>query len=122
MGGGNLPEGADYDSRSALALANVVATDMEVRTRGYGRAGDGGAAVYRRVAHEPYHPGKVQSLDGAWWEMIPQTLTPQMFGASPVEAADVNTIGFKAMAAVIEFWGGGRIVIDGGEFTVFSET
>lgn len=122
VSGGNSPDRLDCDTHTALAQMNVAASYAEVRTRGYSSAGDDGGAIYKRVASEPSHPGKVRSLDGTWWEIVPQTLTPQMFGASPAASAAENTVGFQAMSAVVEAWGGGRIIIEGGEFTVFSET
>jgi hypothetical protein len=44
-------------------------------------AGDGGGGLYKRAASEPSHEGKIQSNDGAWWELSETRVTPQMFGA-----------------------------------------
>lgn len=71
IGGNYSPlERPDYDSRVALSLATVSILRQAVRTGGYLTAGDGGAGLYKRVASEPSHAGKVQSLDGAWWELV----------------------------------------------------
>jgi hypothetical protein len=43
--------------------------------------GDGGEALYVKVTEQPAHPGKVQSLDGAWWELKTDHVVPHMFGA-----------------------------------------
>src|SRR5690606_8585070 len=51
-----------------------------IRTAGYSTVGDGGAALYKRVAVEPSHIGKIQSADGAWWEITDRVLRPEMFG------------------------------------------
>jgi len=42
-----------------------------------------GQALYRRVEREPFHLGKVQSADGAWWEIVPGDIVSVLqFGAS----------------------------------------
>jgi len=71
-----------------LPLLDVPLTQISVgvqslRTSGYSAAGDGGGALYRRVAAEPTHPAKVQSADGGWWEIVPENdrLNVLQFGA-----------------------------------------
>ena len=64
--------GTHFDSRAEIAAASIPAPVSHVRTAGYGSAGDGGGALYRRVASEPTHNLKVQSADGAWWELVPE--------------------------------------------------
>jgi len=61
----------EFSSRAAVAAATVEAAVSHVRTAGYQSAGDGGGAVYKRAAPEPAHALKVQSADGAWWELVP---------------------------------------------------
>lgn len=70
-----------YDTQTAASLSSVKLTVQTVRTGGFSAAGDGGGAIYRRVASEPAHEGKFQSADGAWWELAEKVVTPQMFGA-----------------------------------------
>lgn len=70
-----------HDSQPALEAATVPAGIPLLFVRGYAVAGDGGAAHYKRVASEPSHFGKIQSSDGAWWELAETRPTPQMFGA-----------------------------------------
>lgn len=72
----------DYSSRNALAGARIPAPVQYVRTAGYAEVGDGGGALYRRVAFEPGHGGKVQSADGAWWEIAEAYPSVEMFGGS----------------------------------------
>ncbi|MEM6661488.1 MAG: hypothetical protein AAF666_04835 [Pseudomonadota bacterium] len=79
------------DTRAAVAaksLSDPVITHL--RTSGYAATGDGGAAAYRRVTAEPVHAGKVQSLDGSWWELDPDTpgATVQMFGGVSAGTGD----------------------------------
>lgn len=73
----------DYSSRDALASARVPPSVQYVRTAGYHEAGDGGGALYKRVAIEPGHGGKVQSADGAWWELAEIIPTVLQLGCRP---------------------------------------
>lgn len=60
------------DTRTT-AIAESFANNVQfVETAGYSSVGDGGGALYKRVATEPSHIGKFQSADGAWWEECPQ--------------------------------------------------
>ena len=61
-----------FEKRSDIGLTNITGAGTTVNylyTGGYTTAGDGGAAAYFYVASEPSHEGKVQSADGAWWEI-----------------------------------------------------
>ena len=70
-------------SRADVTTTNVPLVVEFIRIAGYTTAGDGGGALYKRVASEPAHAGKVQSADGAWWELVPENgvITPPMLGA-----------------------------------------
>lgn len=79
-------------STDALAFqtrAQVTATAitdpqaLHIKTAGYNDTGDGGGGLYKRVASEPAHEGKVQSADGTWWELVPQNggFLAEQFGA-----------------------------------------
>lgn len=48
---------------------------------GFYSAGDGGAALYRRVTVPPPHAGKVQTADGSWWEIAEVRIDIKQFGA-----------------------------------------
>jgi hypothetical protein len=52
-----------------------------VQTFGYDEKGDGGGALYERVAVEPNHAGKFQDLGGAWFGLADQDINVKMFGA-----------------------------------------
>ncbi|SDR64047.1 hypothetical protein SAMN05519103_09334 [Rhizobiales bacterium GAS113] len=52
-----------------------------LRTAGYYTVGDGGGALYRRVAEAPGHALWIQSLDGSYWAFADIILTPEMAGA-----------------------------------------
>jgi hypothetical protein len=60
-----------YDTAVEMAGVMVPAGVDAFRTNGYSVVGDGGAALYKRVISEPAHAGKVQTLEGAWWELVP---------------------------------------------------
>jgi hypothetical protein len=62
----------------------AVAPDF-IRTAGYAIAADGGGALYKKVAGEPPHPGKLPVTLGdgvtvAWYELIGD-VSPSVFGA-----------------------------------------
>lgn len=58
-----------YGSAAAVAFADVDPLVSWISTLGRFEAGDGGAATYVRVGAEPSHAGKLQSHDGAWFEL-----------------------------------------------------
>lgn len=64
-----------------ISTTSIDADVDLIRTIGYAAVGDGGAADYKRVGSEPSHPGKVQSADGAWWEVTGDHVHVRQFGA-----------------------------------------
>ncbi|RWM84306.1 phage tail fiber protein [Mesorhizobium sp.] len=93
---GNVPV---YSSRSAVASLSIPAGITALRTNGYSSAGDGGAALYKRVASQPSHAGRVQSADGAWWELVEgQNTGPDHLGAVGDAVANDNTPVSDAMS------------------------
>lgn len=70
--GGNVFDSANQIDFVAdgIPLKVIPAEVGAFRTSGYALAGDGGGALYKRVAVEPPHPGKLQSADSAWWEIV----------------------------------------------------
>ncbi|NNJ76658.1 MAG: hypothetical protein HKP56_16040, partial [Anderseniella sp.] len=95
----SVVEDIDYDTRADLQAANVAPGINLVRIAGYTAVGDGGGASYQRAGSEPSHAGKIQSGDGAWWELAETTPTPQMFGAVADGTADDTT----AIQAAIDY-------------------
>lgn len=75
-------------NRDELSRAKPDASVTGVILAGFYSPGDGGGAQYRRVTHEPPHPGKVRSADGAWWELAEDCPFPEMFGADGSYARD----------------------------------
>jgi hypothetical protein len=79
---------ADVDSYAIAQATSVQADVTVIRVLGYTSPGDGGGASYRRTSSEPTHPGKLQTEDGAWWEITEAVLCPLMFGAQFDEDVD----------------------------------
>ncbi len=92
-----------FDSRAAVSLASIDSAVTHLRTLGYAAAGDGGGALYKRIGSEPGHALKVQSADGAWWEIAePLFVTFQACGG--VEGDDAAD-GAGNVAAFEDFIG-----------------
>ena len=80
----------DFSSFSDIRAATVGSAVSHLRTASHTSRGDGGGGLYRRVEAEPGHAGKVQSADGAWWELVPQggRIYAEQFGADGTGADD----------------------------------
>ncbi len=72
---------SNFSSRSEVEVTIIPTLVSFLRTAGYYAAGDGGGALYKHSASEPIHAGKVQSSDGAWWELSETRPNVLMFGA-----------------------------------------
>lgn len=81
---------AQFDTLADLALSSVRSDADLVATLGHTSVGDNGGALYRRVLAEPGHGGKIQSADGAWFELVPAPggVLPEQFGARGDGATD----------------------------------
>lgn len=78
--------GGTYDTVAVAAAITPDVAPTALRVNGYSNAGDGGAALYAKVASEPPHTGKfsITLSDGAtvvWYELAESAPCPQMFGA-----------------------------------------
>ncbi len=113
-----------FDTRLAVTFANIKPSINAIRTSGYTNAGDGGGALYKRVATEPTHAGKVRSWDGAWWEMIGSNVSPHQFGG--IAGQDIWGAS-QAALDYLQFRGGGQLTFSqssyelGGILTVPSD-
>jgi len=90
---------ARYNSKAGVEAATIDAAVQSIQLTGYYAAGDGGAALYKRVDTEPTHAGKIQSADGAWWEIAETTLNPKMLGAFEDGSTD-DTAALNAMLSI----------------------
>lgn len=90
---GNVVAGVvDLPNMPTAELVSLPATWQASRLLGYNAAGDGGTALYKRVASEPTHDGKYRSADrylpngsidnanGGWWELAELVPNIRMFG------------------------------------------
>lgn len=109
---------------AAEALAPVSAPDF-IRTAGYTAAGDGGAALYKKMASEPSHAGKFSiTLDDGvtvvWYEIAELELNPYQFGAT----GDGTTDDRAAVQATIDVAEtiGAHVHIPEGNFAVGEST
>lgn len=109
---------SNFDTRSLVAATNILSLVSYVRTAGYATAGDGGGALYKRVATEPSHIGKIQSADGAWWEIAEREFDVRMFGAKGDGIADDTAAIQGAINALPAR--GGRINVPGGRYKLTS--
>lgn len=97
----------EFASRLAVMAVMVPAPLVFLRTAGFYASGDRGGALYKRVVSEPEHAGKVQSADGAWWELSEPHPTARMFGAR----TDSNS---SAAFTGLETYAPGRVINLGG--------
>jgi len=93
-----------YDTRAAAIAASVPSGVTRLLLLGWSARGDGGGALWVKVAAQPSHGMKFQTADGAWWELARgQAYDIRMFGvalsahgATPADstAAMANMIGY----------------------------
>lgn len=72
---------------------------------GFSSPGDGGGSLYKRVASEPVHAGKFQSVDGTWWELAENEPSVKMFGSG--NAAHNNAVAFALEKGTTLTWSAG---------------
>ncbi|RZL29147.1 MAG: hypothetical protein EOP64_02100 [Sphingomonas sp.] len=100
---------------SATAPGVIPATVTFVRTDGFASPGDGGAALYRRVASPPDHRGWFRSRDGACWELSSTQPSVREFGAIGDGRAD-DRAAVQAAIDYVAVRGGGTVLIPVGRF------
>lgn len=112
-----------FSTRTLFAQANIPPVVQFVLVAGYSAAGDGGGSIYKRVALQPSHPGKVQTADGAWWEIVTPILDPRQFGAKADFnlLTDTGTDNSTAISDVLDAMGIMRIPISGSGVYGFSQ-
>lgn len=90
---------ADYATKADVEAATISGSLGFIRTAGYSAAGDGGGALYKRVVSEPSHEGKIQSDDGAWWEIAELIINVRMLGAI-LDGVTDDTLAFRQAITV----------------------
>lgn len=112
-----------FPSRSSAVAARIPhnARVLGIVLLGYAFPGDGGQSYYRYVADEPPHQGKIQSRDGAWWELACAELNPMMFGADGTGDASArhrNVSAFQGALGTLQSRGGGTLRIPPGTYVL----
>ncbi|MER8785429.1 hypothetical protein NKH60_30120 [Mesorhizobium sp. M1006] len=81
-----------FDTAISILATSIPSHVNLLRVKGYASAGDGGAALYKKVAFEPSCGGNLQSADGGWWEIEEEIARPEMFGfmGTTIAAAAVD--------------------------------
>lgn len=117
-----------YDSRAGAQAANLPASVNWLLLAGYYTPGDGGDAMYKRIATPfPVKPWHLQSADGAWWQLVEFEVTVRHFGAVPDATIDAttgyitsfgtdNTTFFQAAIDFAKALGTGLVVIPRGNY------
>lgn len=102
-----------YATAAAAAAASITAVVTSFVVDGNLTQGDAPPARYLRVGSAPSHAGKIQSADGAWWELIERTVSPIWFGARDGFANNAATAMLAAAVYLSTKWGGGVIDVAG---------
>lgn len=89
-----------FDTFALAQGATVLAGIQSIRLMGYLVQADGGGGTYKRVVSEPAHHFKVQSADGAWWELDTANGINLRAGGAGLGNASVDT---AAMASALTF-------------------
>src|SRR5262245_30326219 len=71
----------EFTNRASVQATNIGSLITGIPILGYTNAGDGGAATYKKVGVQPAHAAKIQSADGAWWELADLIVNVKMLGA-----------------------------------------
>jgi hypothetical protein len=87
-----------FTTTAAIALANVDAGVLYIRTAGYDDVGDGGDALWKQVAFEPAHGAKVQTLNGVWFEYAEDEIRLAALG---VKADGLSASAIGNLAAIL---------------------
>lgn len=77
----NLTFSTETYTRAELASSVIDVSVTAIQVTGYAADGDGGDGLYVKVGVQPTHEGKVQSADGAWWELKEANPRVKQFGA-----------------------------------------
>ncbi len=107
----------DFASKAAAEAATISGGTDFIRIAGYYAPADGGGAIYRFVASEPTHAGKIHSSDGAWWEIdFSEPLAPEAFGAKADGTNDRTYM--QAAIDALYAHGGGTLRLSSKRYTV----
>lgn len=105
------PTVGTYATREHIEAATVPLTVNTIRSMRDTTSGPVAPAEWARAGVEPDHPGKVQSADGAWWELVSSQVSVLMFGAMPYDEgqAAANRDAFQRAVSCLRF--GGKVLV-----------
>lgn len=88
-----VPVAAVYLTKTTAAATQIDATTPFLITSGYTTSGDGGDAIYYRIA-APGAPKawQFQTADGQWWQLANRVVRPEHFGARGGGIDDVTPL------------------------------
>lgn len=120
----------EFSARSDVPTTAIDASITHLRTAGFSSARDGGGALYKRVGAEPGHALKLQSGDGAWWELVPDPMgiNVRQAGAVGDDTTDDSQAFIDAINGVEDFDDGGtdkathRVIVPAGHYYLGSTT
>lgn len=93
-GGGTF----DYDTVADATAASIPSGQNMVRTGGYAAVGDGGGALYAKIATpSPVKAWHFQSADGAYWELREDQPNEIMLGAVSTATNAAQTAAIQAL-------------------------
>ncbi len=119
---GNISTGVNASSvgtAASVASLTVSSAVSAIRTTGYAAYGDGGDGLYKRVAVQPAHAGRIQSADGTWWELTHNgRVSILQFGADKTGAVDSYTAINNAITYARTFLNIPALYIPAGTFLV----
>lgn len=72
---------ATFDSQADVEAANIDTGVGAIHILAFD-SDPGGSGIYDRVATEPGHAAKIQSGDGAWWELADPMVSVKIFNAA----------------------------------------
>lgn len=107
-----------FGNVAAAQLYNPTAAPTYIRTAGYIASGDGGGALYKKVATQPSHAGKIQIASGQWYELCESVPTLEMFGAKGDAISNDTTARDNAVAYI--GYNGIINLLDGKQYLVSS--
>lgn len=88
----------DYDTVTDATAATIPSGQNMVRTGGYAAVGDGGGALYAKIATPaPVKAWHFQSADGAYWELREDEPNELMLGAVATATNAVQTAAIQSM-------------------------
>lgn len=102
---------------SQIATTAIPASETWFQTTGHTTPTDGGHVVFTQAIADPNHALCIQSADGRWWDLPPQTMNIRMFGAHPSRTKAQNKAAIQNALAYAAYKGS-KVNITRGVFPI----